>query len=161
MPYTAQFKEDIGWSDVYNYATVTNQSVNSTYGINMANFRRVCYTVIVPSLGSAGTLDGRLQASPYAAFNSGVVNLTGTNLTQITTSQTPSNNAIATVEVRGDQVTQQGSTLQYVRLNLTGGGNPITVVAIGQGKDPVQRPTALQSNINAAQGLSQQVVSNQ
>lgn len=159
--YNENVNQRMAIADVLNSQTITNASVSSPYGVNLANFRRVCYTVIVPSLGAAGTLDGRLQASPVANFASGVVNLTGTNLTQINTTTTPSNNAIATIEVRSDQVAQQGNTLQYVRINLTGGGNAITALALGQGFDPVQRPAGTNYNINAAQGLSQQVVSNQ
>ena len=142
-------------ADVLNYQTVTNASVN-TLGIDMSKGRRVMYTVQAPSLGAAGTLDGRLQASALSNFQT-ITNITGTNLTQITTSTTPSNNAIATLEVRADEVAQLGQSLRYVRLQLTGGGNAITVAAVGYLGDAVQHP-ASQNDLNST-FLSQRQVS--
>lgn len=156
MSYTETIGEAIGIIDVLNYQTVNNASVSSLVGIDMSKYRRCRYTIVAPSLGSAGTLDGRLQGSSASTFSS-VTNLTGTNLTQLTTTSTPSNNAIVTIEVRADQMAQQNNTLRYVRLNLTGGGNPITLIALGEGKDPVQHPgPTLNSSF-----IQQSVVSNQ
>lgn len=154
MAYTETFAQEIGVVDVLNSQTLTNASV-STLGVNMTNARRVKYTIVVPSLGAAGTLDGRLQASNSSSFTAGnVTNLQGTNLTQINTTTTPSNNAIAEIEVRADQLQQANNAYQYVRLNLTGGGNPITVLAVGMSKDTPQRPIS-QYNLNST-FLSQQ-----
>ncbi len=155
--YTETIAQAIGVVDVINSQTVTNTSVSSN-GIDMREWRRAAFLIQLPSLGAAGTLDGRLQASNTSNFAS-VTNIPGTNLTQITTASTPNNNALATVEVRGDQLAQLGNNLRYVRLNLTGGGNAITVAAVGLGKDPIQHPGS-QYNLNST-FLSQQVVCNQ
>lgn len=152
--YPLKFTEEIGVCDVLNYQTVTNQSVNSAYGINMANARRAGFYIQVDSLGAAGTVDARLQASQYSNFAS-PVNLSGTNLTQIVTTSTPSgNNTLSLIEVRADQLAQAGSTLQWVRLNLTGGGNPVTLSAIGFTKETPQRPA---SQYNATNLVNQSV----
>lgn len=124
--------------DVLNYQTVNNASVSSN-GIDMSKFTRVMYQIQVPSLGLAGTVDARLQASSTSTF-AAVTNITNTNLTQITVSSTVNNNAVATIEVRGDQLAELGNNLRYVRLNLTGGGNALTVAAVGWGACAEQGP---------------------
>ena len=138
-----------------NYQTVTNTSASSI-GINLANFKRVMFVIFAPSLGAAGTLDGRLQSSANSNFNV-VHNIANTNLTQILTASTPGNNALATIEVRVDQVVQANANDQYVRLNLTGGGNAITVGAIGLGTSSPHKPDNLLNDLNNTY-LSQRVV---
>lgn len=152
--YNENVNQRLSVGDVLNYQTVTNASVNSAVGINMANVRRACYFIQVDSLGSAGTVDARLQCSQFSNFAS-PTNLQGTNLTQINTTTTLTNNCIAMIEVRSDQLAQVNNNQQWVRLNLTGGGNAVTLSAMGLGFDPVQRPG---SQYNGTNLVSQQVV---
>ncbi len=148
MPFALeQLTQGLSVADVLNQQSVNNASINST-GIDMSKFHRVLFAVQAASLGSAGTLDGRLQSAANANFNAGVHNIANSNLAQIT-----ANNAVATIEVRDDQV---AATDRYVRLNLTGGGNAITVGAIGYGGEAELRP-ANKNDVNNT-FLSQRVV---
>lgn len=143
--YSEQVTQRLALIDVINSQSVNNASVSSI-GVDMSKFKRVLFVIQAASLGAAGTLDGRLQSAAASNFAT-PHNISGTNLTQITTSTTPGNNAVATIEVRADQVTNANSGDRYVRLNLTGGGNAITVGAIGLGADAEQSP-ASQYNLN-------------
>jgi hypothetical protein len=149
--YTEQMTQRLAVADVINSQSVTNASVSSI-GIDMSKFKRALFVIQCGSLGAAGTVDGRLQSAPASNFAT-VHNLTGTNLTQIT-----ANNALATIEVRADQVAGQNAGDQFVRLNLTGGGNAVTVGAIGLGGDGDEKPENAR-NLNSTY-LSQQVVCN-
>ena len=151
MAYTAQFSEETTLVDKINYGTVTNASVNSL-GVNMANVERVVYKIEAINMGAAGTIDARLQGSAASNFST-VTNLTGTNITQMTT-----NNTTTWVEIRSDQLAQAKAGLQYVRLNLTGGGNAVTCIVYGEGKDCSQRPASA-FNLNTSY-LAQQLVCN-
>ncbi len=142
MGYSEQLTQKLAYMDVVNSQAVTNASINSAQGIDMSKFKRVIYFVTLSSAGAAGTLDGRLQSSASATFASGVHNLTGTNLTQLV-----ANNVCESVEIRADQVANQNAGDRYVRLNLTGGGNAVTVSAIGFGGDAIQEPGS-QYNLN-------------
>jgi hypothetical protein len=153
MPFALeQLTQGLSIADVLNSQSVNNTSVSSA-GLDMSKFRRVMYIVQAASLGAAGTLDGRLQSCSASNFASGVHNISSTNLTQINTSTTPGNNAVATIEIRDDQV-QAGD--RYVRLQLTGGGNAITVGAIGLGGEGDFKPANLNDVSNTY--LSQRVV---
>jgi hypothetical protein len=153
MPFALeQLTQALSVADVLNNQSVNNASINST-GIDMSKFRRAMYIVTVPSLGAAGTLDGRLQSAPASNFAT-VHNISGTNLTQITTATTPGNNAVATIEVRDDQL-QAGD--RYLRIQLTGGGNAITVgPIIGLGGEGDTKPANLNDVSNTY--LSQRIV---
>ncbi len=138
-----QMTEGLAIADVINSAANNNTNTNSA-GVDMSKGKRVRYFVIsAAGIGAAGTIDGRLQSGPNSNFNV-VHNLTGTNLTQIN-----ANNIISTVEVRADQVTQQNAGDRYVRLQLTGGGNSVTVQAFGLLGDTEQKP-ASQYNLNSS-----------
>jgi hypothetical protein len=138
---------------VTNYQAVNNTSINTAI-IDMQKFRRVLWVITVPSLGAAGTLDARVQTSASATFASGVNNLAGTNITQLTTASTPNNGAILTVEIRDDQVTAGD---RYVRLNMTGAGNSINLgPVIGLGGEGDWKP-ANANNVNNT-FLGQQLV---
>ena len=153
MPFALeQLTQGLSIADVLNSQSVNNASINSA-GLDMSKFRRVLYIVQAASIGAAGTLDGRLQSCSASNFASTVHNISGTNLTQINTSTTPSNNAVATIEIRDDQV-QAGD--RYVRLQLTGGGNAITVGALGMGGEGDTKPANLNDVTNTY--LSQRVV---
>jgi hypothetical protein len=156
MAYTEAMSQGLSMADVINTQSVNNASVNSL-GINMAQFKRVMFIIRAGSLGSAGTLDGRLQSCFESNFASNVHNIANTNLTQITTSTTPGNNALATIEIRADQVVSNNSADQFVRLQLTGGGNAITVGAIGLGGDAIHKPGNVANDLNNTY-LSQRVL---
>jgi hypothetical protein len=149
--YTEQMTQKLSVIDVLNSQSVTNASVNSTVGVDMQKFRRVMFVIQCGSLGAAGTLDGRLQSSASSTFASGVHNISGTNLTQIT-----ANNALATIEITADQVNFLNNGDRYVRLNLTGGGNAITIGALALATDGDQKPENKQ-DLNTTY-LSQRVV---
>lgn len=138
-------------ADVINSQSVNNASVSSI-GIDMLKFRRAFWTVSNGGLGAAGTIDGRIQTSPNSNFNV-VHNIANTNLTQMNT-----NNVIASMEIRSDQVIQANPGDRYARINLTGAGNAITVFAQGFGIDAIQSP-GNQYNLNSAY-VNQQVVAN-
>jgi hypothetical protein len=141
-----QLTQALAVADVINSQSVNNASVSSL-GIDMSKYHRALFLIQCGSLGAAGTVDGRLQSSAQANFNV-AHNITNTNLTQIT-----ANNALATIEIRADQV-QAGD--QYVRLNLTGGGNAVTVGALGLGGEANHKPASA-ANLNNTY-LSQQVI---
>jgi hypothetical protein len=153
--FTEQLTQALSVADVLNQQSVNNASVASV-GIDMQKFHRVLFVVQAASLGAAGTLDGRLQSCTQSNFASAVHNIANTNLTQINTSTTPGNNAVATLEIRADQVEQANSGDRYLRLQLTGGGNAITVGALGLGAEANHKPGNAQDVSNTY--LSQRVV---
>lgn len=138
--------------DVVNLTNNNNTNTNSS-GIDCSKVKRILYVIQNVGLGSAGTIDGRLQASANSNFNV-LTNLSGTNLTQITT-----NNVIATIEVRADQVTSQSAGARYVRLQLTGGGNALNFVAIGYGAQSEQAPAGPNYDVNSS-FIAQRLVCN-
>jgi hypothetical protein len=153
--YMEQLTQALSLADVINSQSVNNTNANSL-GIDLSKFRRVLFIIQVNTLGAAGTLDGRLQSAPASNFAT-VHNITNSNLTQITTSTTPGNGALATIEVRADQVVSQNAGDRYVRLQLTGGGNAITVGAIGLGGESDWNPGNKQADLSNTY-LSQRVV---
>jgi hypothetical protein len=152
MPFALeQLTQGLSVIDVLNSQSVNNASVSSSVGVDMQKFRRVLFLIQAASLGAAGTLDGRLQSSASSTFASGVHNITNSNLTQIL-----ANNALATIEVSADLVNFYNQGDRYVRLNLTGGGNAITVAAVALGGESVEKP-AKNNDLNTTY-LSQRVV---
>jgi hypothetical protein len=148
MPFALeQLTQGLSVADVLNQQSVNNAAVASI-GIDMSKFRRAMFVVQAASLGAAGTLDGRLQSCAQANFASAVHNIANSNFTQIN-----ANNALATVEVRDDQLTAGD---RYLRLQLTGGGNAITVGAVGLGGEAEEKP-AKANDLNSTY-LSQRVV---
>jgi hypothetical protein len=157
MPFALeQLTQGLSVIDVLNSQTITNASASSQVGVDMQKFRRVLFIIQAGALGAAGTLDGRLQSSASSTFASGVHNVTNSNLTQINVNTTPYNNAIATIEVSADLVNFYNQGDRYVRLNLTGGGNAITVAALALGGEAVEKP-AKNNDLNTTY-LSQRVV---
>jgi hypothetical protein len=153
MPFALErLTEGLSVADVLNQQSVSNASINSA-GIDMTKFRRALYLIQAGSLGAAGTLDGRLQSCSAANFASGVHNIANSNLTQILTASTPGNNAVATVECRDIDLTAGD---RYLRLQLTGGGNALTVGAVGLGGEADEKPGKL-ADVNNTY-LSQRVV---
>ena len=151
----ATLTQELGYVDVLNYQTLTNAGLNST-GFYFRNFTRVIYTIATPSMGAAGTLNAQLQSCQYSGFNSAVHNVPSTAITQLLTASTPGNNAITTIEVSSQAVQNANPGDAYVRLNLVGGGNALTLFAVGQGGQSNQLP-ASQWNVNNTY-LGQQVV---
>jgi hypothetical protein len=147
MPFALeQLTQGLSVADFVPPQTVNNANLNSL-GIDMSKFQRAIFYVIGGSLGSAGTLDGRLQSAAASNFAT-PHNIASSNLTQIT-----ANNVAATLEIRADQL-QSGD--RYVRLQLTGGGNALTVGILGLGAEAEYKP-ASNNNLNSTY-LTQQIV---
>jgi hypothetical protein len=144
--YSEQMSQGLSVADVANTQNINNTNLNSI-GIDMSKFHRALFVIQCGSLGAAGTVDGRLQSSAQSNFNV-VHNIANSNLTQIVV-----NNALATIEVRADQV-QAGD--QFVRCQLTGGGNSVVVGIIGLAGEANHKPASA-NNLNNTY-LSQQVV---
>ena len=121
--FTEQLTEALSVYDYTPPQAVSNASIN-TGGFDMTKFRRVMWVITAGSMGAAGTLDGRIQTSVNSNFV-GAANLASTNITQIV-----ANNLCVSVEIRADQIP---ANARYIRLNLTGGGNAITIGAVGLG----------------------------
>ncbi len=133
--FTETMTQALAIMDVINSTNITNANSNSA-GLDMSEVKRCRYFLKSINLGAAGTLDARLQSSPNSNFNV-VHNITNTNIVQVNT-----NNVISTIEVRSDQVTQQNNGDRFVRLQMTGGGNAITVDAFGLGGESIQSPAS-------------------
>jgi len=144
--YMEQLTQGLSVADVANTQNINNTNLNSI-GIDMSKFHRAMFVIQCGSLGSAGTVDGRLQSSANSNFN-GVHNIANSNLTQIVV-----NNALATIEVRADQLTTGD---QFVRCQLTGGGNSVVVGIIGLAGEAIHKPGDLNDLSNTY--LSQRVV---
>lgn len=122
--------------DVANFAN-TSANFNTAVGIDMSKFRRAFYVIQLGVMNTGTTLDARLQSSQYSSLNA-VVNITGTNITQVAAAS--GTNTIVTVEVRSDQVAQQNAGHRYVRLNCVVGTSQANIAVIGFGCDPIQHP---------------------
>jgi len=147
MPFALeQLTQGLSLADVVNVQSVNNTTVNSG-GIDMTKFHRAMYEIQCGSLGAAGNVNGNLQSSAQANFNV-AHNIASSNITQIT-----QNNARVTIEVRDDQLTAGD---RYLRLQLTGGGNAITVGAVGLAAEADYKPASAQDVSNTY--LSQRVV---
>jgi hypothetical protein len=136
-----QMTQGLSFADVINSQSINNTSVNSL-GVDMSKFKRVLYVIANGGLGAAGVLQAQLQSCFESNFAASVHNITQSVITNINT-----NNVFTTIEVRADQVNQQNQGDRYVRLNITGSGNAITVLAFGIGGEAEQKP-ASQYNLN-------------
>ncbi len=127
--------------DVFNYAAVTNQTITSL-GIDMSKVTRAIWILSGwTSTAGTGTLDARLQGSANSNFT-GNTNISGTNITQLTT-----NNTTTSVEIRSDQLASLNLNYRYVRLSVTGATNAFTASGVGLGCDSIQSPGS-QFNLN-------------
>lgn len=138
MAYTEQMTQRLGILDYLNTQSVNNTNVQS-HGIDMSKCRRAFYIVRFDTAAS-GQANFQLQSSAQANFNV-AHNMTGTLSANFNT-----NNQLATIEVRSDQVTQQNHSDRYVRLYIATNAN-IQLSAVGLGGDGVQKPLS-QANIN-------------
>ena len=130
---------------------VTNTTV-STPVIDMSLFARAQFNILAGTVGAAGVIAAQLQSSPLANFAT-IHNMTGAVVTNIAGAS--ANNTIVTVEIRGDQVAYQNAGDRYVRLNITGSGNPLTVGCLGIGGCAMQGPASQQTNTSI---VTQQVI---
>lgn len=140
-----------------DYSYLPPQSVNnttvSTPVVDMSLFTRAQFNVMMGLAGGAGVLAVQLQSSPLANFAT-IHNMTGAVVTNMSGASV--NNTLVTVEVRSDQVIYQNSGDRYVRLNLTGSGNPVTIGCLGIGACAPQGPGGTQ-NVNTSV-VTQQIV---
>jgi hypothetical protein len=118
----------------------------TTGSVDMSKFHRAIFVVMVGNVGGAGTVDAKLQTSPVSNFGSGVADVTGSNITQVTAS-----NKIVTLEMRADQV-PAGS--RYARLSVTVGTNAVLIAALAIGGEAIQKP----GNANDIAAVAQRVV---
>ncbi len=122
--------------DVLNYSSINNASLTSL-GIDMSRVTRAIWILSGwTSTAGTGTLDARLQGSANSNFT-GNTNISGTNITQLTT-----NNTTTSVEIRSDQLASLNLNYRYVRLSVTGATNAFTASGIGLGCDSIQSPAS-------------------
>ncbi len=129
--------------DPANYAANTY----TTGGIDMSRFRRAIWEVAVGVITGATTIDANLQSATNSNF-SDAVNITGSNITQITS--TNNSNTKFTVEVRADQIISQTAGDRYARLRVVTGTNAAFLSATGWGAEPVDLPIANNIGLNTA-----------
>ncbi len=134
--FMESMKQQLAPIDVVNIGNTT-ANFNSAIGIDMSKFKRALFVLQLGVLNTAATLDARLQSSAFSSLNT-VVNITGTNITQVLAAS--NSNTIVLMEVRSDQVAQQNAGHRYVRLNCVVGGSSINIGVIGFGCEPIQRP---------------------
>lgn len=132
-----------------------NNTTVSTPVINMQLFTRAQFHVLAGTVGAAGVIAAQLQSSPVANFAT-IHNMTGAVMTNIAGAN--ANNTVQTIEVRGDQVQYQNPGDQYVRLNIIGSGNSLTVGCLGVGAVGPQGPAGTQ-NVNTSVVTAQVVCS--
>lgn len=149
--FSENMKEAIAPIDVVNFLNTT-ANFNSAVGIDMGKFKRALYVLQLGVMNTAATLDARLQSSANANFNV-VVNITGTNLTQVLAAN--NTNVAIFLEVRADQVAQQNAGHRYVRLNCVVATSSINIGVIGYGCQPIQKPASQYINSTI---VTQQVV---
>lgn len=139
MSFNETMTQKIGILDYLNTQAVNNTNVQSA-GIDMSKAKRARWTVRFDTAAN-GQANFQLQSSAQANFNV-AHNMTGTVSQNFNT-----NNQLATVEVRSDQVTYQNPGDRYVRLYVATNAN-IQVSAVGEVDDAIQGP-ASQYNINS------------
>lgn len=149
--YSEQLSQQLSFCDVLNITNINNGAYN-TIGVDMSKFRRVLFVIVAHGLNAAGLIDARLQSASAAAFST-PVNMTGTNITQISKNYT-----VTTIEVRGDQVVQQNAGHRYVRCNITGSGNALNATVLAFGDASAQKP-ASQFDLNTSY-LNEKIVCN-
>lgn len=139
-------------ADVFNSATTSNNTVNSSQTIDMSKFKRAIYYAYISSVAS-GAINFQLQSSAQSNFNV-AHNIAGT----LTANLNASNNSQwVSLEVRADQVVSANAADRYVRLSAQTNGNT-TFLALGLGSDSEQGP-ASQYNLNST-FIAAQAVSN-
>lgn len=135
--YTEQMAQAIADADYILPTNAAAGNYNSATPIDMSKFKRALYNIVVGAVSASGTLDARLQSCATSNFASNVHNVAGTNITQITNS-----NTIAKIELRSDQLVTQFPGDRYVRLNTTVGTAAINYAAVGQGGESMQGPAS-------------------
>jgi hypothetical protein len=117
----------------------------TTGGVDMSKFHRAIFVVMVGSVGAAGTVDAKLQTSPVSNFGSGVADVVGSNITQVT-----AGNKVVTLEMRADQVP---AGARYVRLSVTVGANAVLIAALAVGGEAAEKPGSANDVTSVAQRL--------
>lgn len=126
----------------YSYTppqAVTNATI-STPVIDMLLFHRAQFHILAGTLGAAGVIAAQLQSSSTSNFAT-IHNMTGAAMTNMST-----NNTVQTIEVRADQVIFQNASDRYVRVNIIGSGNALTVGCLGIGACAPQGPASQYNN---------------
>src|SRR5262249_8976932 len=118
----------------------------TTGGVDMSKFHRAIFVVMVGSVGAAGTVDAKLQTSPVSNFASGVADVAGSNITQVT-----AGNKVVTLEVRADPVPARA---RYARPSAPVGVNAFFLAALAIGGEAAMKP----GNANDVTAVAQRVV---
>jgi len=136
--FTEQLTQELSLADDLIPANTVNSAtpVYST-GLDMSKFKRVMYEIQIGAITGAGTVDAKLQSCAASNFGSGVHNITGSNITQVTNANP---NTRVTIEVRADEVEQQNHGDRYVRLAVTIGANSVVFGATGWGASGIHEP---------------------
>ena len=130
--FTETASQGIVPQDVLNAATVTNATAYTLGSVDMSKWKRALYVI------QAGTVTGSWAAQLLGCATNNIA-ATNTAITGTNTGLITSNNLIAILEVRADQLTNLNSTYRFVRatLNTT---NATIIGVIGYGVDAVQKP---------------------
>jgi hypothetical protein len=134
--YNIELTERLSVADYLAPANTAASSVNTT-GIDMSLFKRLLYEIQIGAITGAGTLSAQLQSCSAANFASGVHNIAGSSITQVTNANP---NSIVTIEMRSDEVTTLNPADRYVRLSVTIGTNAVVFGATGYGSDAEHLP---------------------
>ena len=151
---TEELTQSLSLTDYITPSNAAAGTVNSP-GLDISKFGRVLYEIQIGAITGAGTLNATLQSCSLANFASGVHNMTGGAITQITNA---SPNCRVTLETRPDAVAQQNVNDRYVRLQVVVATNNVVYGATGWGGEAVQKP-ASNDNVNTTV-LPQQIVVN-
>lgn len=139
MIFSEPLTQGLSPQDYLPPQTVNNTTVN-TNGIDMSKFTRARYEVQAGVIGASGVLQVIAQSSPLPNF-SPAHNLANCSITNINTS-----NTVVQFEIRGDQIIYQNAGDRYLRLQLVGSGNSLTVGVLGDGGMAPQGPAAQYNN---------------
>lgn len=149
--FTETMTQALALADVFNSATTSNNTMNSSQTLDMSKFKRAFYAVYISSVAS-GQVNFQLQSAPATNFAT-AHNIAGT----LTNNFNASNNSQwVTLEVRSDEVVSANAGDRYVRLSAQSNGNT-TFIALGLGGESMQGP-ASQYNLNSS-FIAQQVLS--
>ncbi len=116
----------------------------TTGAVDLSKFHRTIFMLMIGNVGSAGTVDAKLQQS--ATGSSSWTDIANSSITQVTAS-----NKVVTLEIRPDQLT---AGQRYVRLSVTVGTNAVLIAALAVGGEAIQKP----GNANDLAAVAQRLV---
>jgi len=145
----AQLTEELSLVDKVDPSNAAAGTTNSS-GIDMQKFNRCLFDIQIGAITGAGTLDAKLQSSASSTFASGVHNMTGGAITQVTNAN-PNNHV--TVETSAEAVQTQNAGDRYVRLQCVVTTNNVIYGVTGFGGVAAQDPAKAQDIAAALQRI--------